>query len=109
MHDWYAIIRKQLEPLHLSAARESEIVEELTLHAEERYRELIANGAPEDHAQDATLDELTQHQLLARELRAVERTNIPEPHVMGKSGGPNLVGGLARDVRYALRNLARNP
>jgi putative ABC transport system permease protein len=109
MHHWYAIIRKQLEPLHLSAARESEIAEELAQHAEERYRELIANGAMEDHAQAATLDELTQHQLLARELRAVERTNIPEPHVMGKSGGPNLVGGLARDVRYALRNLTRNP
>ena len=42
--DWTEQIRKQLAPLRLLPARESEIVEELCHHAEDRYRELTAWG-----------------------------------------------------------------
>ena len=77
MLDWNAEIRKHLAGLNLAPAREAEIVEELAQHAEDRLRELQSGGASESEARRTVLDELTGHELLARELRGVERTDGP--------------------------------
>ena len=63
--------------MNLAPAREAEIVEELAQHAEDRYRELQSGGATEAETRRITLDELSGHDLLARELRGVERTDAP--------------------------------
>ena len=73
MPDWNERIRKQLADLNLAPAREAEIVEELAQHAEDRYRELLSGGATEAEARRIALDEISGHELLAGELRAVER------------------------------------
>lgn len=109
MPDWEGHIRKHLAGLNLASAREAEIVEELAQHAQDRYQELQLGGATEEEARRATLDELGFHELLARELRAVERPDAPEPVVLGAGGRGPILGGLGQDLRYGFRTLRKNP
>ena len=50
MPEWSRHIRGRLAPLRLSAAREAEIVEELSQHLDERYDELRRDGPSDDDA-----------------------------------------------------------
>ena len=50
MPDWAEHVRSRLASLRLSPTREAEIVEELSQHLEDRWRELLAGGASEDEA-----------------------------------------------------------
>jgi predicted permease len=100
MPDWNEQIRKQLRILNLKPAREAEIVEELAQHAEDRYRELRGGGATETEARRIALEETGGHELLARELRAIERTVAPD---RGR-----FLAGLAQDLRYGFRTLRKN-
>jgi len=109
MPDWNEPIRKQLANLKLAPAREAEIVEELAQHAEDRYRELRGEGATETEARRIALEEVGGHELLARELRAVERTDAPEPVVLGAGSKGGLLAGLGQDLRYGFRTLPKNP
>jgi predicted permease len=109
MPDWNEAIRRQLAPLHLAPAREAEIVEELSQHAEDRYRELAAGGASAEEARRITLAELTDRELLACELRAVEPPAPAEPLVLGAPGKGRLLASFAHDVRYGLRALSKSP
>ena len=45
MPDWKKEVRERLAALKLAPAREAEIVEELSQHLEDRYRELLLGGA----------------------------------------------------------------
>jgi predicted permease len=109
MPDWRESIRKQLADLKLAPTREAEIVEELALHAEDRYRELVSGGATDAEARRITLDEMGGHELLARELRSVERADAPEPVVLGAESKGRLLAGLGQDLRYGFRTLRKNP
>jgi predicted permease len=111
MPDWSEPIRKQLAELKLAPAREAEIVEELAQHAEDRYRELQSGGATESEARRMALEEIGGHELLARELRAVERLNAPEPVVLGAGGRGRgtFMASLGQDLRYGFRTLRKNP
>ncbi len=113
MLDWNAQIRRHLAHLNLGPTREAEIVEELAQHAEDRYRELQSLGATESEARHAVLNELTGHELLARGLEGVERTDVPEPAVLGASGqggrSAGLAAGLGYDFRYGFRTLRKSP
>jgi predicted permease len=109
MPDWNEPIRQQLADLNLAPAREAEIVEELAQHAEDRYRELQTGGATESEARRIALDELSGHELLATELRAVERADAPEPIVLGARSRARFLAGLGQDLRYAFRTLRKNP
>ncbi|MGA3075331.1 MAG: ABC transporter permease [Bryobacteraceae bacterium] len=111
MPDWNESIRTQLAGLKLAPAREAEIVEELAQHAEDRYRELQSGGATEAEARRMALEEIGGHELLARELRAVERLNAPEPVVLGagSKGRGTFFASLGQDLRYGFRTLRKNP
>jgi len=109
MPDWSDRIRQQLAGLNLAPAREAEIVEELAQHAEDRYRELVSGGATEAEARRIALDEMGGHELLAGELRAVERADAPEPVVLGAGSKARLLTGLGQDLRYGFRTLRKNP
>jgi predicted permease len=109
MSDWNETIRKQLADLNLAPAREAEIIEELAQHAEDRYRELQSDGLTDEEARRITLDEIGGRQLLASELRAVERTDAPEPVILGGSGKAHFLSGLWQDLRYGFRTLRKNP
>ena len=72
MPEWKEELRQRLGPLRLAPTRESEIVEELAQHLEDRYQELLALGATELEASRAALADFSQSDLLTRELWRVE-------------------------------------
>ena len=109
MPDWTKEIRQRLEGLRLSATRESEIVEELAQHVEDRYDELLAIGATAEEASRGALAELSESGLLVRELRRVERRVAPEPIIVGANGRSNMIGGVWQDLRYGARSLLKKP
>ncbi|MGH9971401.1 MAG: ADOP family duplicated permease [Pyrinomonadaceae bacterium] len=109
MHDWKAEIRQRLADLRLAPTREAEIVEELSQHIEDRYKELLSSGATEAEASRAALAELSERNLLPRELRRLERTVEPEPIIMGTNSTSNMVASIWQDLRYGARALLRNP
>jgi putative ABC transport system permease protein len=48
--DWKQEIKQQLASLKLAPTREAEIVEELSQHLEDYYKELLASGATPEEA-----------------------------------------------------------
>jgi putative ABC transport system permease protein len=109
MLEWKQEILKRLAHLELAPAREAEIAEELAQHLEDRFQELQASGAAEDEARRVALAELSEEQILALELNKVEHPVPQEPDVLGEPKKTNFLSDLGRDLRYALRMLARNP
>ena len=108
MIEWKDRIRRRLAGLKLEATREAEIVEELAQHLEDRYDALLTDGATEEEAYRLTLAELSDMQLLGRELRRVERTARQEPVVLG-TRRKNMIGNLWHDLRFGLRILVKSP
>ncbi|MCI0488710.1 MAG: ABC transporter permease [Blastocatellia bacterium] len=108
MPDWKDEIRKRLAPLKLSPVREAEIIEELSQHLEDRYRELFTGGASEEDARRAVLSELSDSRLLAEGLRRVERIIEQEPVVFG-ARRRNMIRDIWQDLRYSVRSIWKNP
>jgi predicted permease len=108
MPDWKPEILRRLAPLKLAPTREAEIIDELSQHLEDRYKELLASGQSEDAAFRAVLVELKGEDLLARGLKRVEKNFYREPIVPGKTG-TNFFEGILYDGRYALRMLRKSP
>jgi predicted permease len=116
MPDWKPEIRVRLRGLRLTATREAEIVEELSQHLDDRYDHLLSNGSSADEAHRAVILELTEGELLAHELRRVEKMAPKHPVVPGSplasplKGGPtNVARDFWQDLRYGLRMLVKNP
>ena len=109
MPEWKTEIRHRLANLELEPSREAEIAEELSQHLEDRYAESLARGASPEEAYCAALAELNSGELLARELRLVERSAPQEPVVLGSNWRGDMFGGLWQDLRFAVRMLLKNP
>src|ERR1051325_10411618 len=109
MPDWKKEIRQRLSSLKLAPARESEIVEELAQHLDDRYQELLADGTPGAAAERLTLAELSENELFASELQRVERKTPPEPIITGTNRRINMVADLWNDLRYGVLMLLKRP
>ncbi len=107
MPDWKNEVRTYLAAAKLGPELESDVAEELAQHLNDRYHELIAAGSTLDQAQQAVLQELREGKLAAA-LDAVLGPAIPAIPP-GSSEAGSVVGGVARDLRYALRVLRMNP
>ena len=107
MPEWNDEIRRRLAGLNLDAAREAEIVEELSQHLDDRYAELRGRGLDDIAARTAALEELSEPGRLENELRAVTPHMAPAPTLGSPSS--NLVQNLWHDVRYALRSFRARP
>jgi predicted permease len=107
MPEWKQEIRRRLADLKLSPMREMEIVEELAQHLGDRYQELRYGGASEEKAYRDTLAELRESDLLARELRRIERQVTPEPIVLGTNRRSHMIADFWQDLRYGMRMLLR--
>ena len=70
-------LRSRLSSLRLSPAREHEIVEELSQHLEDRWRELVSGGASEDEATRLALAEFREGNLLARYMAPLRQAQAP--------------------------------
>jgi hypothetical protein len=89
MPEWKNAIRQRLARSKLEPARENEIIEELSQHLEDCYKESLAGGATEAEAERRTLAELSESEALQRELQRVERQEI---------GVRMALGAQSRDV-----------
>jgi putative ABC transport system permease protein len=108
MPDWTREIRQRLSSLGLSPTREAEIVEELSQHLDDRWRELMAGGASSDEATQLTLAEFTGANRLVRHMATLNQAHVP-PSITPRAPGGQLLGDLSRDVRYAVRTTAARP
>src|SRR6266545_4245539 len=107
MPEWKQEIRQRLASVKLEPARENAIIEELAQYLDDCYAELLASGATEAEAYQQTLAELSGSELLARELRRVERP--AEPIVPGTNRRTNMIAAFLQDLRYGARMLFKNP
>ena len=107
MPEWKQVIRERLRGSKLDGARESEIVDELSQHLEDRYDALRSAGASESEARRQALAELNDSALLAEELRKLRRPSAPEPIGVPAKGA--YLSGFANDVKLALRNIRTKP
>ncbi|HXI92459.1 MAG TPA: ABC transporter permease [Blastocatellia bacterium] len=108
MVDWKEEIRHRLAGLNIEPCRKAEIVDELAEHLEDRYSELLGGDATPEEATRAALAELSESELLARELRRVERTVTREPVVLG-TRRKHMIADIWQDLRYGSRSLRKNP
>ena len=106
MPDWAAHVRPRLSTLHLSPTREREIVEELSQHLEDRWRELRAGGASEEEAERLALAAFRDDGALARYLAPLKQANTPAPITPGAST-MWVLADLWQDFRYAARALRK--
>ena len=106
--DWTPDLRSRLASLRLSPARETEIVEELSQHLDERYQELRNAGTGEAEARGLALEELCDADTLARHMRRLRQAHVPPPI---PQGGPRrgFLRDIWHDLRYAVRMLRKQP
>ena len=107
MRDWSKDIEDAIASLNLSAAREAEVVEELSQHLNDRYDELLIAGVGEEQAYRILMQDLTDGKLVAG-LKATIHTAL-QPVPVGREGREKLFAGLWNDLRYGARLLVRSP
>src|SRR5262249_59937313 len=108
MPDFRADIRARLAGVKVAPPRESEIVEELSLHLEDRWRELVAGGLDPAEAERLTRADFREGNLLARYLQPLRQARWDDP----MPATPRrwfAMGGLRTDLRDALRSLRNAP
>src|SRR5262245_58477807 len=108
MPDWTQHVRPRLASLRLSPTREAEIVEELSQHLEDRYRELISGGATPDEATLLALADFSEGNYLARYMAPLRQAHSSAPITAGAPRG-HLFSDLWQDLRYAARILLTRP
>ncbi|HEV2424592.1 MAG TPA: ABC transporter permease [Terriglobia bacterium] len=106
---WRDEVASRLAGLKLEAAREAEIIDELSQHLEDRYRELLAAGVVEAEAWRTAIADLSDPEALGQGLRQVETRVEIEPVVPGAGGEKeNVMNDLGQDLRYGLRVMVKD-
>ena len=103
MPDFRAYIREHLPPVGASGAKEAEVIGELALDFEERYKSAVRGGLDPGEAWRKIQSE-TEWPKLARDFTAMLASARPDPP---KRLIPVL--NFWNDVRYAARMLRKNP
>ena len=105
---WAHEVRTRLSSLRLSPTREAEIVDELSQHLDERYRELIAGGTPPEDATRLALGEFRSGNVLAQHMAPLRQAHAPAPDTPGAPAG-YLLTAFWQDLRYAARTFWKQP
>jgi predicted permease len=108
MPDWAREVRTRLSSLALPPTREADIVDELSQHLDDRWRELMAGGALPDEATQLALAEFRDGNVLARAIAPLGLAHQPSSITPGAPGG-HVLGDLLQDLRYARRTMAARP
>jgi predicted permease len=114
MHNWKRIVQDRLALLHLEPTAELDLVEELSQHLEDVYRELRSSGADDEEAYRSAVSELKDTYALRTESVRAQRMPQydfvpPGGAVQGRFPWIGLIDILWRDVRYATRILRKAP
>ena len=94
--------------MRLDPAREAEIIDELSQHLDQRYDELLYEGATADEALRTALSELLDAEVLATEMRPLRQARV-RPRDPRDTRLARLAAHLVQDGRFALRQLVRSP
>jgi putative ABC transport system permease protein len=108
MPDWSKEIKTRLGGLNLEPTREADIAEEISQHLNDKYEELLTQGASAQQAEHTLKQELSAGRLdaqLRSLLPAAPLSLVPG----GEERGRNPLAGLWKDLRYATRALRLNP
>jgi predicted permease len=108
MPDWKIIVCARLKPLRLSATAESDLAEELAQHLDDRYSELIGDGASEADAERQVISELDDMNPLRLELKRNQKMPRYDSVPPGDIRPGNLMEDLWRDLRYTSRTMRKN-
>src|SRR5512145_655969 len=108
MPDWAREVRSRLSSLRLSPTREAEIVDELSQHLDDRYRELIAGGVSPDEATRLTVADFRSGDVLAKHMAPLRQSQTPPP-ITPRAPTGRVLADVWHDFRYAWRSLARSP
>ncbi|MEW6128155.1 MAG: ABC transporter permease [Acidobacteriota bacterium] len=109
MPEWKNEIRNRLTDLQLEPVREAGIVEELAQHLDDRYQELLTNGATTKQAYQMALAELSDGELLRKALRGIEQPINEEPSLLGMNRRNHMIADLWQDLRFGARMLMKQP
>jgi predicted permease len=107
MPNWSKQIRSVLADIQLEAAREAEIVEELTQHLNDVYEDGLANGLSPQEAERIALASLRDGELTAN-LRSIMTSAGPAVH-SGRTQNRNLLASIWQDLRFGGRLLRLSP
>ena len=104
MPEWNELLASRLSSLRLSPAREREIIDELSQHLDDVYRERRLAGDSEDEAVSRALDEIDERDLLSGGMRTLRQVRGVPPPV---PGGPRAgwLSDVGLDIRYATRSV----
>jgi putative ABC transport system permease protein len=108
MPDWKPEIRARLSTVRLAPPREAEIVEELSQHLDDRWRELVAGGATADEAERKARHEFSTDDVLAPYLSALRQAHWADPSPPAANRVVSL-NGLRTDLRQSWRALRAAP
>ena len=109
MPDWRSEVRQRLAPLGLALGAESDLVDEVAGHLEDRFRELSSGGASAEEAYRQTVAELEDQYPPRAGTKRYERMPKNEVLHAGQSSSGSLVEGLWKDLRYAARSMRKSP
>lgn len=101
MPDWASLVRARIANLGLDPSVEAEIVEELSQHLDDRYRELVVAGKTEEQARNIALSEMGDSDLPGRlcQLRSPVVREVLESNVRPL---------FSRRMPFSVRILARH-
>ena len=102
MADWRPHIASRLRSVRLDPAREAEIIDELSQHLDQRYDELLSEGATADEAFRTAVGELRDAQALATAMRPLRQA-----HVAPREPRDPRLARLIADLRVSIRTLFR--
>lgn len=109
MPDWKSIVRNRMASLRLEGAAEVNLTEEIAQDLEDRYRELLNEGASEDEARQRVVSELDGIYSLRAELKKSERISEYDAIPAGGLTPANFMQDLWRDLLYTLRTMRKSP